>query len=167
MIFEFSTVPRFTLLDIKGDIRAAERFAAAFGLTLPATTNSRASAGDSEIYHIGDSHWILRAPPQAEDQLPSICGPESPPDLLVQPVSDTWAIYRLSGTDKDGVLSVCTSLDINALPENAATFTEILGEKALIISRPEGYEFLFENSYSAFMEDHFSRISNHMPTRQD
>ena len=162
--FEFSPMPMSAVFDIKGDRNLAGAMAEALDLVLPPTPNSSGACGQTEIYWVGDRHWLLRAPLHMEAKLLLEIEPSSlPHGILVAQVSDLWSFFRLSGDGCAVALSVASSLDLSYLSQNAATFTEAFGERALLIRRCGHFELAFENSVAAFMTDCFSRIAGFKP----
>ena len=162
MTFEFSRRPQAALLDIKGRRPAVGELLGSFGLKLPEQSNSTSSFGEMTSYRVAPCHWLLRAPLRVEDQLLREIKPASQrPDILIELVSDLWVFYRLSGSGMNDALAVATSLDFEELKEDAATFTEVFGERALLIQQSNHWELAFENSLTAMMEDYFSRIAGY------
>ena len=158
--FEFVPMPMSAVFDIKGDRDLAGATVEALGLALPATANCSAVRGETEIYWVGERHWLLRAPLSMEAKLLVEIDPKAlPPGILVEQVSDLWSFFRLSLEGNAIALSAAASLDLARLSQSAATFTEAFGEKTLLVRRSHHFELAFENSVAALITDCFSRIA--------
>jgi sarcosine oxidase subunit gamma len=59
------------------------------------------------------------------------------------------------------MIAIASPIDAWAMPVGAAgaTFTEVFGQKALLIRQPKGFEIGVERSYSHLLLDYFSRVN--------
>ena len=138
------------LFDVKG---TREDVARAVGTSeLPNRPNTRTENDGYEIYWVGPEYWILSAPLDSEqlwtDRFGEFAGN---PDLLAVVVSDLYSILELCGDGAEEIIASLTSLDFGRLEEDAALFTEVLGQKALLIKREDCCEIAIENSLKDFL----------------
>ena len=142
------------LFDIRGATAAVGRLCVSRVPPFPASPNSWASDGRSELYWVGQERWLLRAPAAIEDQLEeSFDASRLPSEVSVALVSDAYAFFEVTGQEAAKIMCIATSLDIGNLPPNASSFTQVFGQKALIVKRSDCYEIAVERSYADMLED--------------
>lgn len=150
------------LLDLRGEPEAVASWLAYLGMTLPETPNTATRAGRRELYWLGPTHWILRAPIDSEDDLlESLKKEDLPPDICQVLVTDAFAWFEISGPDAAQILAIASPLDLHpsTFPPNGATFTEAFGLKALIIKHDHGAELAVERSFGDMTADYLDRVT--------
>jgi sarcosine oxidase subunit gamma len=82
-------------------------------------------------------------------------------DTLIINVSDAYVFIGIDGPEADQMMAIASPIDAWAMPVGAAgaTFTEVFGQKALLIRQPKGFEIAVERSYSQLLLDYFSRVN--------
>ena len=82
-------------------------------------------------------------------------------DTLIINVSDAYVFIEIDGPEADQMIAIASPIDAWAMPVGAAgaTFTEVFGQKALMIRQPKGFEIAVERSYSQLLLDYFSRVN--------
>ncbi len=149
-----------SLFDIQGKLGDVTAWAGNSLPPFPDLANTGTQAGERELYWVGRHRWMLRGPISQENAINQALLPESAPSgVSIVIVSDAHAFFKISGPDADQVLAVATSLDFFEMPANGAGFTEVFGQRALIVKRRQGYELAFDSSYAAMMEDFLARAS--------
>ena len=138
------------LFDVKGP---REDVANAIGASeLPNRPNTRTENDGYEVYWVGPEYWILSAPLDKEQQWTDRFGEFADiPDLLAVVVSDLYCILEICGDGAGEIVASLTSLDFESLEADAALFTEVLGQKALLIKRQDSFEIAIENSLKDFL----------------
>ena len=163
MIYDVSieALELFCVFDLKGARTDVAARLAPLRLTLPSSPNTATRSDDMMLCWVGPTQWILRASPIAEQRLM----PQLQPDVSdgmtsAVEISDTLQFFSIRGNDAENVLAVCCPLDLHrtAFPSDAATFTELLGIKALLLRVTAGYEFAVDRSYGDFVDDRLHRI---------
>ena len=150
------------LLDLRGEPDAVASWLAGLGLTLPETPNTAVRSGAREVYWLGPTHWILRAPIADEDDVLDTLNPEDvPPDISQVLVTDAYAVFEISGPDAAQVLAIASPLDLHpsTFPPNGVTFTEAFGLTALIVKRDDGAELAVERSFGDMTADYLDRVT--------
>ncbi len=146
------------LFDLKGTQSAVSGWLSGPAPAFPPAPNRATAANDAELYWIGPHHWILRAPLERETDF--LHRPVAE-DISVVLISDTLAFSRIAGEDSAQIISIACPLDIRPanFPEDAVTYTEAFGLKALLIRRPHGFELAVERSFADLLDDHLTRAS--------
>ena len=150
------------LLDLRGEAGAVASWVASLGMTLPETPNTATRAGERELYWLGPTHWMLRAPISAEDDLlETLTARDMPPDVSQVLVTDAYAFFEISGPHVAQVLAIASPLDVHpsTFPPNGVTFTEAFGQKALVIKRDDGVELAVEHSFGDMTADYLERVA--------
>ncbi len=115
----------------------------------------------SLVYRLAPQHWLVRTT-LAQETLLFAHLTEAPcaPDTLIINVSDAYAFIGIDGPEADQMIAIASPIDAWAMPVGAAgaTFTEVFGQKALLIRQHHGYEIAVEGSYSELILDYFSRV---------
>ena len=146
------------LFDLKG---AAADFAGYELPPFPDQPNHKTTRDDVDLLHIGRDHWLVMAPFDQEQSLEQVLNPtQAPADISIVRISDTQCFFAITGPDADQIMSIASPLDIHAsaFAENAATFTEAFGLKALITRQPGGYWLAVEQSFGDMVEDYLTRV---------
>ena len=151
------------LLVLRGEAGAVASWLAGLGLTLPEMPNTAVRVGARELYWLGSTHWILRAPIADEDGLlDTLRAEDVPPEISQVLVTDAYALFEISGPDAAQVLAVASPLDLHpsTFPPNGATFTEAFGLKALVVKRDHGAELAVERSFGDMTADYLARVTD-------
>ncbi len=158
----FTRLETQALFDLKGPHVAVQTWA---GETLPAfpeRPNSKTGKGSATLMFIGPDHWLLRADPAREEALDAALRPTAaPPEISIVRVSDTLAIFRITGPDAAEVMAVACPLDLHdsRFGPDAASFTEAFGLKALVTRCDGGFDLAVEQSFGPMVQDYLSRIA--------
>jgi sarcosine oxidase subunit gamma len=151
----------FCVLDVKGERTDVSSRLAALRIAPPASPNTAAISGDMALCWVGPTQWILRAPESTEELLmQELQTTEFDGRTSVVEISDMLQFFSVRGPDADDVLSTVCPLDthLTKFPDNATTFTEIFGTRALLLRVSDGYHFAVERSYADFINDSLHRV---------
>ena len=147
---QIRALPMRACFDIKGPKDVVGRALGA--VALPSRPNTRSEYGSVEVHWIGLESWILTAPIGSEDEWIGRFGELSEePDLLALLVSDLHTFVEISGAHADEVLASAVPLDHRRLGTDASLFTEVFGQKGLLVKRTGGHEIAVENSLVEFL----------------
>lgn len=150
------------MFDLKGRIDDLRPWIADMAPAFPERANTATASGDLELYWIGPDHWLLRGPIEGEDELLKRFDPPSTPESVsIVLISDTLAMFRITGPDADPIMAIASPLDTHraAFPANGVTFTEAFGLKALVIRRDDGFELGCDRSYGDMVADYLERAA--------
>ena len=151
-------MPRSALFDMKGRPDSIEAWSGGILPEFPDVPNSYSYGTRTELYWVGQEHWLMRSPIDLEESLCRDLRPEeAPASVSITLVSDAYAFFEITGADARELLAVASPLDVDAMPLRFATFTEAFGQKALLIGREGSFEIAVENSFSSMFADCFSR----------
>lgn len=156
----FTRLETQALYDLKGPRAALNNWAGDVLPAFPERPNSKTEAGEATLIYIGPDHWILRADMAAEDRLLAGLRPaEAPPEISIVRVSDTLAIFRISGPEASEILSIACPMDVHdsRFGSDAASFTEFLGLKALVTRCETGFDVGVEQSFGPMVTDYLTR----------
>ncbi len=126
----------------------------------PAEANRRCRADGVTLDHVGPRNWLLQADIDREGELIAALRPhEAPAEVSIVRISDTMTAFRVTGTDAGHVLAIGCPLDLHetAFPEDAVSFTELFGQKALVRRCAGGFDVSVEQSFGDMMEDCLER----------
>ena len=126
----------------------------------PASANRCCKADGVSLDHLGPCHWLLQADIDREDELNAALRPdEAPADVSIVRISDTMTTFRIAGTGAAHVLAIGCPLDLHetAFPEDAASYTEFFGQKALVRRCAGGFDVSVEQSFGDMTEDYLTR----------
>ena len=110
--------------------------------------------------YVGPCHWLLQAGIDREDELSvALRSHLAPADVSIVRISDTVATFRVTGADATHILAIGCPLDLHetAFPDDAVSFTEFFGQKALIRRCAGGFDVSVERSFGDMMEDFLIR----------
>ncbi|MDE0523486.1 MAG: sarcosine oxidase subunit gamma [Boseongicola sp.] len=157
----FERLPINACFDLKGAESALVEWIGAEVLPdFPAEANCCRKADGVSLDHVGPRHWLLQANIDREDELNAALRPhEAPAEVSIVRISDTMTTFRITGTDAAHVLAIGCPLDMHeaAFPEDAVSFTEYLGQKALVRRCAGGFDVSVERSFGDMMEDCLTR----------
>ena len=149
-----------TLLDFKADVVDLLEWLADDLIRLPEKPNTYTHVEDRELYWIGPDHWLLRASVDQESKLiEQLSLNQTPENISAVIVSDALTFFSLTGSEAEQVVSILSPLDIHptVFTENAVSYTEAFGLKALLIRRQDGFEFAVDRSYTDMFKDVLTR----------
>ena len=150
------------LFDLKGDAGAVRDWVGDAIPAFPKQPNKSTSKDDATLCHIGPNKWILRAPLNAEDALQLALRPEdAPPDISIVRISDTTEFFRITGQDAAQIMCIGCPLDLHPseFAENAVSFTEFFGIRALVMRAPGGFDVGVEQSFGNMVADYLARAT--------
>ncbi len=117
----------------------------------------------SLVYRVAPQHWLVRTTLDHESRLfAHLTEAPCASDTLIVNVSDAYVFIEIDGPEADQLIAIASPIDAWAMPVGAvgATFTEVFGQKALLIRQAKGFEIAFERSYSQLLLDYFSRVND-------
>ena len=119
---------------------------------LPSKPNTRSENNGFEIHWIGTENWMLTAPLESENEwIRRFSEFSANPELLVLTVSDLFSFVEISGEGGADVLASAVSVDFLGLGADSSLFTEVFGQKALLVKRTHCHEIAIENSLTEFL----------------
>lgn len=145
------SLPMQAVIDLKGKPDALAAWCGDVLPPFPARPNSLTRAAGRTLLHIGPGHWLLLADLVEEDGMIAALRPEAaPPRVSVVPVSDSLSHLAVTGPDAAEVMAVATPLDLHptVFAEDAASFTEAFGIRALVRRRPGGFVLSVDRSFA-------------------
>lgn len=152
-------LPIFALFDLKGPKEAISGWAPALP-AFPDRPNSLTTQNGLALCHTGPNRWLLRAAIDSEDRLISELRPEeAPPEISIVLVSDTLTFFRITGPDAGEVMSIGCPMDLHegAFGEDAVSFTEFFGLRALVLRTAGGFDCAVEQSFGDMVQDYLAR----------
>ena len=150
----FSLQPWTAVFDLKGQ---------------PADIAHRLSAigsGPDTVLKVAPEHWLVRTALAQEDQvLAQLTQSPCASDTLIVNVSDAYVFFRLDGADAGQLIAIASPINVQLMPfgANGGAFTEVFGQKALLIRWPDAFEIGVERSYSTLIADYFHRVLRDSP----
>ncbi len=147
------------LFDLKGDPEVVQNWVET---SLPSRPNTRAMQEAFEVYYIGRNHWIVRASLELEEVLEAQLKPtDCPADISIVRVSDTLTFFRVTGPQAADVMAIACPLDLHvtAFDDDAVTYSEVFGLKALVMRCEGGFEFGVEQSFGDMVQDYLTRAT--------
>ena len=149
-----ATLPLQAIAELRGDVAAATAWLATIGCAVPASAN-RCTHGavDRAVLWVGPRRWLVFAPISGEADLEAAVD-RAPPELAAAIVSDMLAGFAIAGPAARDVLSQGTPLDLDALPADGATMTEMFGVAALLrAGEPLSAEIWVERSLGRYLKE--------------
>lgn len=147
------------LFDLKGDPEVVQNWVET---SLPSRPNTRAMQEAFEVYYIGRNHWIVRASLELEEALEAQLKPtDCPADISIVRISDTLTFFSVAGPQAAEVMAIACPLDLHvtAFDEDAVTYSELFGLKALVMRCEAGFEFAVEQSFGDMVQDYLTRAT--------
>ena len=160
---QISRVELCAVIDLQGRQEAIASWVGADFPDFPTTPNTASTSGSLSLYWIAEQRWLLRAAIEDEDLLLSITRPDTAPlEISAVLVSDTLKYFQITGADAAQIISIASSIDtdLSVFPENAVTYTEAFGIRALLIRCSGGFEIAVESSYADMIEDYLQRATS-------
>ncbi len=158
---DIEMLEHFCVFDLKGAPEEIAILVASLHLTPPGNPCTATRSEEMLLCWIGPAQWILRAPQSMAPQLTQELQANGSNDTTSSvEISDMLQFFSARGSDADEILAVCCPLDTHqtAFPSNAATFTELLGTKALLLREIDGFQFAVDRSYADFINDNLHRV---------
>lgn len=158
----FTRLDTQALFDLKGPARPLRDWAGDALPAFPDRPNSKTEAGGATLLFIGPDHWLLRADLAAEAALNTALRPaEAPPEISVTLVSDTLAFFRVTGPGAADILAIACPLDLHdsRFGNDAATWTDTFGLKALVTRCAGGFDVAVDQSFAPMMVDCLTRAA--------
>lgn len=147
---QIRALPMRACFDIKGPKDVVGRALGA--VALPSRPNTRSEYGSVEVHWVGPESWILTAPIGSEGEwIGRFGGLSEEPDLLALTVSDLHSFVEISGAHAEDVLASAVSLDLRRLGNDASLFTEVFGQRGILVKRSGSHEIAVENSLTEFL----------------
>lgn len=157
----FERLPVSACFDLKGPERALSKWIGEGTVPeFPSVPNRLSLANGMWLGHIGPQNWLLQADLDREDDLAAALRPhEAPADVSIVLISDTMATFRIIGEDAVHVMAIGCPLDLHesAFAEDAITFSEFFGQKALVKRCEGGFDVSVETSFGDMIEDYLTR----------
>lgn len=154
-------LPLRTVIDVRGDALSVTSLMRKLDLPVPDRPNRRSGAdGAASVAWLGPRHWLVIAgPDDDEDRIFVVLAGAAPEGTQVTPVSDAFAGFAILGSEAPEVLAQASPLDLHneAFPADGASFTEVFGQKGLVMRSAGGFELLVESSYGDYIADCLSR----------
>ncbi len=128
----------------------------------PARPNTRTERDGVALYYIGRNHWLARAPLDAEERLEQSLKPAGcPADISIVRVSDTLTLFRVTGPDATEVMAIACPLDLHdtVFAQDAVTYSELFGLKALVMRCEGGFECAVDQSFGDMVGDYLTRAT--------
>ncbi len=150
------------LFDLKGEASAVAKWAGSALPKFPKTPNRLTSKENIALYYIGLDHWIVRGLLDDEVKLTASLRPDdAPADVSVVRVSDTLTFFDITGQDAEQVMSIACPLDLHSssFADDAVSFTECFGMKALVLRTKGGFELAVEQSFGDMLADYLARAT--------
>lgn len=164
MIYDVSInrLEQFCVFDLTGSRAAITACLAARSIVLPKTPNTTATVRSTTLCWVEPARWLLLASHSDAQNLTSEFKNYDSGDhsISIIEVSDMLQFFSIQGRDADEILAVCCPIDIHLteFPDNAVTYTEMLGTKALVLRDTHGFQVAVDRSYADFIDDSLHRI---------
>ena len=150
------------LLDIKGTGPEISDRLAELGLEIPERSRF-ITAGDLHLVLPRATHGLLRAPlARRAELLERLNRPPTGPDTLVIDLTEAWAWFSIQGPESSEIMAVICPLDLgpSSMSVDGATFTEIVGIKALLWRMGSGFEWAVERSHAHWVAEWLARVQS-------
>lgn len=144
------------IAELRGDATQAQHWLAEIGCRVPARPNRCArDAQQREVLWLGPRRWLLFAPADDEDRLAAaVASTAAAPLICATIVTDMLAGVAIAGPQARDVISQGTPLDLDALPADGATMTDMFGVPALVrTAAPPGFEVWVDRSVGRYLMD--------------
>lgn len=148
------------VFDLKGTQGDLADWCAGLDLAWPTRPNTQAMRGPHALCWIGPEHWLLLADLAQEATLEAALRPTDAPETIsVVRVSDSFQFFDVTGPDALEVMAIACPLDLHpsVFGDDACTFSEVFGQKALVYRAPKGFAFAVEQSFGPLIEDYLKR----------
>ena len=155
-------LPIFSLFDLKGPTETLADWAGAALPRFPDSPNSLTRRDGMELCLVGPDRWLLRADIGREDALlAALRSGDAPPEISIVRVSDTQCFFRVTGPDAGQILNIACPLDLHSsvFGDDAVSFTETFGQRALVLRCDNGFDLAVEQSFGDMIADYLSRAT--------
>ncbi len=157
----FERLPVSACFDLKGQEGAlSEWIGVGIVPEFPSMPNRLSLANGMWLGHVGPQNWLLQADLDREDDLVAALRPhEAPAEVSIVRISDTMATFRIIGDDAVHVMAIGCPLDLHesVFAEDAVTFSEFFGQKALVKRCEGGFDVSVEASFGDMIKDYLER----------
>ena len=157
----FARLPVSACFDLKGPVGALSKWIGVGTVPeFPKVPNQLSVANGMWLGHVGPQNWLLQADLGREDDLTAALRPdEAPADVSIVRISDSMATFRIIGDDAAHVVAIGCPLDLHesVFAEDAITFSEFFGQKALVKRCEGGFDVSVETSFGDMIEDYLTR----------
>ncbi len=142
-------------VEIRGDAAAAGRVLAQAKLEAPSKPNTARATGTSSVLWLGPRRWLVLAPREVEGSLATAleAASASEPLALAANVSDMLTGFAVRGAGAADVVAQGTPLDLEALPPDAATMTDLFAVPALVRPAAGGFDVWIDRSLAGYVEE--------------
>lgn len=141
--------------DLKGARDDLAAWLAGVGLPpWPDRPNTATSVAGLTLIWFGPEQWLLSAPLEREAEIEAALRPDAAPDTVsLHVVSDSLAVVRVTGPDAAVAMAIATPLDLHPVrfADDAASFTEAFGVRALVTRAPGGFQIAVDRSLADFV----------------
>ena len=154
-------LPIFALFDLKGPQEALSKWAKDTP-AFPKGPNKLTHKASATLCHIGPRRWLLRDDLENEATWSASLNPEeAPADISIVRVSDTQTFFRITGPDASEVMSIGCTLDLHpaVFADDAVSYTEFFGCKALVLRCEHGFDYAVEQSFGNMIKDFLNRAT--------
>ncbi len=152
------------LFDLKGPREALSAWLKNKALpAFPENPNARTISGGMHLMFLGPDHWILRARLCMEADIEAALRPSAaPPEISIVRISDTLAFFRITGPEAKEIMAICCPLNLHDshFEQDAASFTEAFGLRALVTRCDGGFDVAVEQSFGPMMQECLNRASH-------
>lgn len=160
---QISRVELCAVIELQGRQEAIASWVGADFPDFPTAPNTASTSKDISLYWIAPERWLLRTAIENEELLLSLTRADTAPlEISIVLVSDTLKYFQITGTDAEQVISIASSIDtdLSVFPENAVTYTEAFGIRALLLRSAGGFEIAVESSYADIFEAYLQRANS-------
>jgi len=150
------------IIDLQGEPERIAAWADDALPEFPQRPNTASGHGDICLFWVAAERWLLHAALEHEAELLAIAPPQTAPvDISAVLVSDTLTFFRIEGQDAAQIVAIASPLDTDAsvFADNAVSYTEAFGLKALLRRIPGGFEIAVESSFADLLADYLARAS--------
>jgi sarcosine oxidase subunit gamma len=150
------------LIELQGEPARIAEWAGAALPEFPRRPNTASCRGDICLFWIAAERWLLHAALAREAELLALAPPQTAPlDISVVLVSDTLTFFNIEGQDAAQIVAIASPLDTHSsvFADNAVSYTEAFGLKALLRRIPGGFEIAVESSFADLLADYLARAT--------
>jgi len=150
------------IIDLQGESARIAEWAGAALPAFPERPNTASCRDGICLFWIAAERWLLHAALEREAELLALAAPQSAPlDISAVLVSDTLTFFTITGRDAAQLIAIASPLDTHprVFADDAVSYTEAFGLKALLRRIPGGFEIAVESSYADLLADYLARAT--------
>ena len=150
------------IIDLQGEPDAITGWTGNALPDFPQRPNTASCRGEICLFWVAAERWLLHAPPEREAELQALAPPQDAPvEISAVLVSDTLTFFTIAGRDAAQIVAIACPLDthISVFVDNAVSYTEAFGLKALLRRIPDGFELAIESSFADLLADYLARAT--------